>query len=174
MREAAQSALADERLRLWMLDIDGRVAAVRLAFLDNGIVHDFQGGFDPAYSKHSLGSIMVGLCIKDCIEDREVREYDFMGGTPGYKELWTKAGRQSLSLSWQRSGVRSLAYDNIEKGKLVARSVLRKTLPLSMRRAVHRLFGKTINRLAVVSFPFLEWIAAHSEFMFGRLHELPV
>lgn len=174
LREAAQRALTDGHLRLWTLDIDGRVAAVRLAFLDNGMVHDFQGGFDPAYAKHSLGSIMVGLCIKDCIEDREVREYDFMGGTPGYKELWTKEGRQSLSLSWQRSGVRSLAYDNIEKGKLVARSVFRKTLPLSMRRAVHRLLGRTLNRLAIASFPFLEWIAAHSEFMFGRLHELPV
>jgi CelD/BcsL family acetyltransferase involved in cellulose biosynthesis len=170
LREAAQLALADGRLRLWMLEIDGRVAAARLAFLDNGIVHDFQGGFDPVYAKHSLGSIMVGLCIKDCIEDREVREYDFMGGTPGYKELWSKSRRQSLSLSWLRSGIRSLAYDKIERGKLVVRSVFRKTLPLSVRRRGRRFLNRTFNRMAIASFPLL----AQSEFVFGSLSELPV
>ena len=47
LREAARTSLAEGRLRVWTLELNGRVAAIRMAFFDNGVVYCFQGGFDP-------------------------------------------------------------------------------------------------------------------------------
>jgi CelD/BcsL family acetyltransferase involved in cellulose biosynthesis len=142
LREAARLALADGRLRLWTLKLDGEVEAVRLAFLDNGIVHAFQGGFNPVYAKDSLGSVMLGLCIKDCLQDSEVFEYDFMGGTDSYKDWWSKAGKETVSLTCLRSGIRSLAYTGLGRAGRAGRSLLRATLPQSLRRAGYRLLER--------------------------------
>ncbi len=142
LREAAQRALAIGQLRLWTLKLEGEIAAVRLAFFDNGIVHAFQGGFDPVYAKDSLGSVMLGLCIKDCLGDSEVREYDFMGGTDSYKDWWTKAGKETVSLTCLRSGIRSLAYASIGRASRAGRSLLRATVPQSLRKAGYRLLER--------------------------------
>ncbi|HKP13907.1 MAG TPA: GNAT family N-acetyltransferase, partial [Blastocatellia bacterium] len=64
LREAARDALAEGRLRLWTLAINGEVAAAQLAFLDNGTAHCFQAGFDPAYAGASVGKVMLMLCLK--------------------------------------------------------------------------------------------------------------
>src|SRR5262249_23357991 len=50
VREAARFCIEKHLLRLWVLKIDSRAAAVVLAFFYNGVAHYFQGGFDPAYS----------------------------------------------------------------------------------------------------------------------------
>src|SRR5262249_34525810 len=81
VKRAARAALSEGRLRLWTLELDEKIAAVRLAVIDGGVVHAIQGGFDPAYTRDSLGSVMLGMCIRDCIDDPEVNAYDFMGGT---------------------------------------------------------------------------------------------
>lgn len=140
--EAARGALAEDRLRLWTLTIDGRVAAVQLAFLDNGTAHCFQVGFDPAYAKDSVGKVMLMLCIKDCVEDPQVREYDFMGGDQPYKECWAKAGRETLRLVWLRSGFRSLAYTSMKLADQMGRSMARAVLPPSVKMAGHRMLER--------------------------------
>lgn len=142
LREAAQRALASGLLRLWTLKLDGEIVAVRLAFFDNGIVHAFQGGFDPVYAKDSLGSVMLGFCIKDCLGDSEVREYDFMGGTDSYKDWWTKSGRETVSLTCLRSGIRSLTYAGIGRATRAGRSLLRATVPQALRKAGYRLLER--------------------------------
>ncbi|HST20329.1 MAG TPA: GNAT family N-acetyltransferase [Blastocatellia bacterium] len=142
LREAAQRALAGGQLRLWTLKLDDEIVAVRLAFFDKGIVHAFQGGFDPVYAKDSLGSVMLGLCIKDCLGDAEVREYDFMGGTDSYKDWWTKSGRETVTLTCLRSGIRSLAYASIGRATRAGRSLLRATVPQSLRKVGYRLLER--------------------------------
>jgi CelD/BcsL family acetyltransferase involved in cellulose biosynthesis len=162
LRGAAREGFREGKLRLWTMELNGEIAAVRLAFFDNGIVHAIQGGFDPAYTKESLGSVMLGMCIRDCIEDETVREYDLMGGTPGYKESWCKESRESLSLSWLRPGARSMAYSNIEQGKQAARSLVRKFLPGPLRIAARRLQIKIINRMAFAAIPVLNELTVES------------
>jgi CelD/BcsL family acetyltransferase involved in cellulose biosynthesis len=142
LRGAARISLAERRLRLWTLELNGQVAAVRIAFFDNGVVHAIQGGFDPAYTKESLGSVMLGMCIKDCIEDETVREYDFMGGADSYKDWWSKNGRETVALTCLRSGIRSLAYSGIGRAKVVGKSLLRATVPQPVRRAGHRIIDR--------------------------------
>src|SRR5262249_7310962 len=88
LREAARLCLEEDLLRLWVLKVDSNAVAVVLAFFCNGVAHFFQGGFDPAYARNSLGTVMLGLCIQHCIEDPTVSEFDFMGGNDPYKDRW--------------------------------------------------------------------------------------
>ena len=62
LRDAARMSLRDNRLRLWTLDVDGEVAAALIGFYDNGIVHYFQAGFDPALARLSIGRVMPCAC----------------------------------------------------------------------------------------------------------------
>jgi CelD/BcsL family acetyltransferase involved in cellulose biosynthesis len=142
LREAAREGIAEGKLRLWTLELNGEIAAVRLAFFDNGIVHAIQGGFDPVYTKESLGSVMLGMCIRDCIEDDSVREYDFMGGTDSYKDWWTRNGRETVTLTCLRSGIRVLFYNGIGQMKDVSKTVLKTVLPRSIRIAGHRIIDR--------------------------------
>jgi CelD/BcsL family acetyltransferase involved in cellulose biosynthesis len=129
-------------LRLWTLEIDGEIAAVQLAFLDSGTAHCFQVGFSPAYAKDSIGKVMLMLCIKDCVEDPMVREYDFMGGDQPYKECWAKDERQNLRLVWLRSGLRSLTYISMKLADQFGRSMARAVLPPAVKMAGHRMLER--------------------------------
>jgi CelD/BcsL family acetyltransferase involved in cellulose biosynthesis len=129
LKDAMRSTLAEGRLQLWTLELDGVTAAVLLAFVDNGVAHYFQGGFNPMFTKESLGTVMCGLCIKDCIESPEVKEFNFMGGDPSYKERWTSASRDSVALEWLRPNLRSQSFAIAEQSRNVGRSFLRLVTP---------------------------------------------
>ncbi len=122
--------------------MNGDVEAVLLAFIDNGLLHYFQGGFNPAYAKESLGTVMIGLCLKDCVEAKDVREFDFMGGEADYKAHWTKATRETIELEWIRQGVRSLLYTARVQAESFGRSIGRATVPAPVRAAGRRLINK--------------------------------
>jgi CelD/BcsL family acetyltransferase involved in cellulose biosynthesis len=142
LRAAARDALAEDCLRLWTLQVEGEIAAVQLAFLDNGTAHCFQVGFSPAYARESVGKVMLMLCIKDCVEDPRVRQYDFMGGDQPYKECWAKSAKENLRLVWLRSGLRSLAYTSMKAADQAGRSMARAMLPSAMKVAGHRLLER--------------------------------
>lgn len=139
LREAARANLAPRRVRLLTLEVDRRVAAARIEFVDNHVAHAFQAGFDPAYASEGLGAIMNGLCIRECIEDDSVHTYDFMSGSGEYKESWTSGERSTVSLTLVRPGTRSTTYKGIEMAKSVGKTVVRATIPESIRLAGHRL-----------------------------------
>jgi CelD/BcsL family acetyltransferase involved in cellulose biosynthesis len=98
LKAVSRWALASGRLRLWTMKVDGRIASAELAFFDNGAVHFFQRGFNPAFRKESLGTLTMTLCIKECIEANDVREI-ILGSKSGYKTRWTKATRANVELT---------------------------------------------------------------------------
>ena len=139
LKEAMRTSLDEKRLGLTTLEVDGRVGAARLDFIDNHIAHAFQAGFDPTHPNQGLGSVMNGLCIRACIEDERVHEYDLMGGNTEYKESWTRRYKESICLTLARPGTRSQAYKGIEFLKGMGKSLLRATVPETIRIAGHRL-----------------------------------
>jgi CelD/BcsL family acetyltransferase involved in cellulose biosynthesis len=142
MRDAARMSLRNRRLRLWALDVDGKAAAALIGFYDNGIVHYFQAGFDPSLARLSIGRVMLGLCIRDCIDDDGVREFSFMGGNNAYKDTWTQTCRDTVTLTCLRAGVRALAYIGIHRVTRLSKSLLRAALPTAVRMAGHRLLQR--------------------------------
>jgi CelD/BcsL family acetyltransferase involved in cellulose biosynthesis len=139
LKEVMRASLAEGRLGLTTLEVDGKVAAARLDFIDNHIAHAFQAGYDPTHANQGLGSVMNGLCIRACIEDERINEYDLMGGNSRYKESWTKNYRESICLALDRPGTRSAAYKGIELAKEMGKSLLRATVPEPIRLAGHRM-----------------------------------
>jgi CelD/BcsL family acetyltransferase involved in cellulose biosynthesis len=112
LRTAIQQAFDSGHLRFWSYRLDGQCVATLVAFTQNGVAHYFQGGFDPAYSKHSLGSVMVAQCLQDCVADPTIHEFDFMGGGSAYKDSWTEQTRTAYELESFRSGWRTWLYQN--------------------------------------------------------------
>ncbi|HJQ23328.1 MAG TPA: GNAT family N-acetyltransferase [Blastocatellia bacterium] len=138
LRDTARASLRQGLLRMWALDVDGQTAAVLIGFYDNGVVHYFQVGFDPRLARLSIGRVMLGLCIRDCVADPLVREFDFMGGGNAYKDRWTHESREMVTLICLRTGVRALAYTGLHRVTRLSKSLLKATLPAAVRQVGHR------------------------------------
>lgn len=148
LREIAKKNLAEGRLRLWTLTIDGQIATAQIAFFDRGIAHVFQGGFDPAYADYRIGNVIFWLCIKDCIESDDVQEFDFMGGGAAYKKLWTKEGRELVELEFFNSPLRSVIYEKGIKAILNFRLAARKIVPKLIIKFVRQRLNRRAHRKA--------------------------
>jgi CelD/BcsL family acetyltransferase involved in cellulose biosynthesis len=95
LRQAAYDAFDGGRLRLWTLRVDGRIEAALIGFVDNGVLHYFQKGFNPAFAKLDLGTAMLALCVQASVEDPAIHSFDFMGGGAPYKDMWARQARIS-------------------------------------------------------------------------------
>jgi len=142
LREAARFAFRDGRLRLWTLSLNKKVAAALLGFVDNGVLHAFQSGFDPAYTHIGLGGVMNGLCISASVEDKVVDYYDFMGGIDAYKQSWTKTSWDSVSMTWLRPGRHSQTFKIIEQATRLGKALVRRTVPKPLKVAAHKFIMK--------------------------------
>jgi len=91
-REFAQLAARQGWLRLLILWLDGTAAASLYGLRYGPTFYFYQSGFDPVYSKHSVGVATMGLAIKTAIEEG-ASEYDFLHGNEEYKFHWAQKVR---------------------------------------------------------------------------------
>ncbi len=140
LRTAANQALSESRLGFWTLKLNGQCTATLLTFIDNGVAHYFQGGFDMNYAKYSLGSVMVAQCLQACVADPEIREFDLMGGGAAYKDSWTKETRAAYELELFRPGWRAALYQTGLKTRRALGRV-RRALRARFQPAAHSTAG---------------------------------
>lgn len=95
--ELSRRALARGWLRLYTLRLDDHVAAAWYGFHYHGVTSFYQAGFDPAFYKHSVGLVMMGLAIRSALEEG-ARVYDFLRGDETYKSLWACRERELVRL----------------------------------------------------------------------------
>lgn len=107
--ELSQLALARGWLRLYVLRLDGRPAAALYGFRYNGVFYFYQSGFDPDFSKYSVGLVAMGLSIKSAIEEG-ARDYDMLHGEEQYKFLWAQDERELVRLELYPPRVRGALY----------------------------------------------------------------
>src|SRR5204862_124827 len=65
------------RLRLYGLEVDGVVVAMLYCFRDRDRIYYFQGGFDPAYARWSVGQLLVCHAIERSVAEG-ARRFDFL------------------------------------------------------------------------------------------------
>jgi CelD/BcsL family acetyltransferase involved in cellulose biosynthesis len=99
--EMAMRFLLAGWLDFWLLEVDGRTAAVEFGFHYNGVYSFLQAGFDPQFAEYSAGVVLRAQIMKELIQ-RGLREYDFLGGDDEYKQHWAPATRSYVSLSIAR------------------------------------------------------------------------
>jgi CelD/BcsL family acetyltransferase involved in cellulose biosynthesis len=149
LRCAVKQGFVEGRVRVWILKINGTIEAVLVGFLDGGTLHYFQKGFNPQYAPDDLGTAMLGLCVRDCFEDRGVSTFDFMGGGAPYKDLWARSARETMALEVRRHGPRTWLVETHGRLKEWCRTLLRSVIPHRLRVARREWIRQTLLRRSI-------------------------
>jgi CelD/BcsL family acetyltransferase involved in cellulose biosynthesis len=102
-RSLADTFLSQGRLRLLLLKANSRTIAAIYCFKYESKTFYFQSGFDPRWSKYSVGMVLMGRCIEMAIRDG-CKEFDFLRGNEDYKFQWTSDVRQTLEVCCPLTG----------------------------------------------------------------------
>ncbi len=122
--EFAIRALRRGWLRLFLLRLDGRPASAVYALRYGPTFYFYQSGFDPQYSRHSVGVVAMALSIKHAIEEG-VDEYDFLHGDESYKFHWARESRFLARIRLFPPGRRGRCYQAVLNGRSRMRDWLR-------------------------------------------------
>jgi CelD/BcsL family acetyltransferase involved in cellulose biosynthesis len=129
--ELSRLALEQGWLRLFVLRLDGKPAAALYGFSYHRIFYYYQAGFDPTYSKHSVGLVTMGLAIKSAIEEG-VEAYDLLHGDEPYKFHWARTARELGRLELYPPGARGLLYKGTLEVSRATRRMARRVLPKTL------------------------------------------
>jgi CelD/BcsL family acetyltransferase involved in cellulose biosynthesis len=118
--QLTQSLLAEQRLDLWVLELDGNIAAVQFGFRYGRQVFQLQEGNDPKHASDRVGFVLRGHVLKQLIADG-IETYDFLGGELGYKARWAAQPRSYLDIHFARPHTLGSAYllsvENLSRSK---------------------------------------------------------
>jgi CelD/BcsL family acetyltransferase involved in cellulose biosynthesis len=128
-REFVELAADRGWLRLLILRLEDQPVAALYGLRYGETFYFYQSGFDPAYTKQSVGLVVMGLAIKAAIEEG-VAEYDFLHGDEEYKFHWASEvrdlGRLELYPPHARGRIYRRAIDFNRAARRMAKRVLTK------------------------------------------------
>ena len=90
--EATERLLESGGLRMYVLRIQGTVAAVMYGFGHNNQFFFYQHGFDSRYQRSSIGLVLMACTIRAALEEG-MHTYDLLWGEEPYKWLWATRAR---------------------------------------------------------------------------------
>jgi len=142
---AALKRLSEAGLaRLYFLELQGKRIAALYGFSTGRTFFYYQSGADPAYSRFSVGILLISSVIQAAIRTGHV-EFDFLRGNEPYKQLWATDTHQLYNTSlFDQRGRSRIA----QTGQLMQQSLYRcKTV---LRRGVAR-FSEACNAASKAS-----------------------
>jgi CelD/BcsL family acetyltransferase involved in cellulose biosynthesis len=86
-RQAARELLERNSLRLHYLRLNGETAASLYCFAYKNVGYYYLGGFDPAWSKWSVGTLLTARAMESALREG-CAEFDFLRGQEPYKYRW--------------------------------------------------------------------------------------
>jgi CelD/BcsL family acetyltransferase involved in cellulose biosynthesis len=99
-RVAASALRSRGLLRLYTLKLGGHVAAAFYGFSVKNRSAYYLGGFDPAFSRYSPGTLIVAHAIERAVTDDHAHTFDFLRGREAYKRAW--GGTEETLYRWSR------------------------------------------------------------------------
>jgi CelD/BcsL family acetyltransferase involved in cellulose biosynthesis len=129
----AFSRIALERgwLRLFLLRVNGRPVGALYGFRRGLRFYFYQSGFDPAWRKHSVGLVTMGLAIKQALAEG-VEEYDLLHGTEAYKFHWAQETRDLSRVHLFPPSWRGWLYRASLEAESYGKQAARRYLPQTM------------------------------------------
>lgn len=111
-------------LRLRALRLDGKIIAVCHVLASESrrqkrAHYYYLGGFDPAYSSLSPGTLLVGHAIEEAVREG-AEEFDFLRGREAYKYLWGAKDRPTYRRRLRHSGADHTARDSTDDRNLTS------------------------------------------------------
>ncbi len=96
-RRAAEKMARKGLVAVVTLGLDGKCIGGVYGFVYGDAFYYYNSGFDPERAQLSLGTVMVGLAIRDAIE-RGKKYFDFLRGESDYKYAWTDQRNLTMNL----------------------------------------------------------------------------
>jgi len=122
-------------LKIYSLDIDGKPVAMIYGFRYGNKFFDYQTGMDPEFERESVGTVLLGHCIRDSIE-AGLKEFDFLRGAEPYKFRWTKTSVKTINIILTAESRRGKSY-------IAVKSLLRRAKYMAKKDiTLHGLTGK--------------------------------
>jgi CelD/BcsL family acetyltransferase involved in cellulose biosynthesis len=103
--EFATAAFERGWLRLTVLEVDGAPIAALYGWLIGGRWSYYQAGFDPAWSRHSPGFLLLAETIRQAIEEG-ASEYDMLLGEESFKRRFATSSRPVCTVVLAPRGTR--------------------------------------------------------------------
>jgi Acetyltransferase (GNAT) domain len=92
-----RGAMADNRLRMGILYIDGIPAAAQLWFLEGKVASIFKLAYDENYKQYSVGSLLSKAIFEYVISNDQVTEIEYGNGNESYKRDWMTKTRKRVT-----------------------------------------------------------------------------
>ncbi len=134
-REVVPALAAAGILRFDELWAEGDCRASIYGMDTPGVYRFYQSGYDPAWSRRSVGLVALGLSIEQAAS-RGARVYDFLHGLEPYKLEWASGSRETVSIRIASAGLGASILLLREAAEAVARTAAHSLLPAA---AVDRL-----------------------------------
>ena len=116
--DAAERFAEKGWLGLYFLMANDEPISVEYTFEYGGKVYAYLSGFDPGYSKYSVGNLIVMLLLERLIKNG-FGEYDMLRGNEPYKFAWTNTYRQNFEIRLVRRTLLGNYYDLITWNKYI-------------------------------------------------------
>jgi CelD/BcsL family acetyltransferase involved in cellulose biosynthesis len=129
-------------LRLYVLEANGLIVSMLYCYKYKDKLFFYQSGFDPDYSKYSVGTVLFANAIQHAISEH-ITEFDFLRGYHDYKYSWGKADRPTFRVAVRRNSLAGRLYFVDSFWKQRFKDYLRENLPPRMvdfLRYVRRMF----------------------------------
>lgn len=136
--ELSRSLLPQGRLDLWVIELDGAVAAAQFGFRYGRQVFQLQEGNNPKHASDRVGFVLRGHVMKQLIAEG-VHTYDFLGGELGYKARWGAQAGHYLDLNFARPFTAGAAYLQAHHYAGRSKSWLRCHLPGMAWEMLHKI-----------------------------------
>jgi CelD/BcsL family acetyltransferase involved in cellulose biosynthesis len=134
--QLSQRLLARGWLEMWVLELNGAIAAVQFAFRYRSAVYQLQEGYNPEHASDRAGFVLRGEVLKQLISEG-VRVYDFLGGELLYKARWAAQAGQYRDLHFARPKSMGAIYLSSVVYFSRTKQWLRRRLPASVWRMLH-------------------------------------
>jgi CelD/BcsL family acetyltransferase involved in cellulose biosynthesis len=90
-------------LGLFSLKLSGNPVAALYGFKYRSKFYYYLSGFDPRYSRYSVGNLLMSFVIGECIQEG-FAEFDFLRGAEEYKDRWNTMTRWNYQAILTRRG----------------------------------------------------------------------
>ena len=129
-RDVARRALERGWLRLWTLELDGRVVAAWHGFRVGRVVSYYQAGRDPSLARSGVGTVLLAHTIREAMQEGAL-EYRFGRGAEPFKGRFTSddAGLETVVRAATVAGHAALAVGRARRAMRRLRRPAQPPLP---------------------------------------------
>lgn len=103
-------------LRMYTASSHGTIIGSLYLFSFKGCMFFYQSGFDRRWDHWSIGTVLIGYCIRDCIQ-QGFKEFHYLRGGEMYKFRWTTAAKQTRRIIVANGTARGLLYAGMAYGR---------------------------------------------------------